>query len=47
MLASVGLYPERFEAEYSPEKVKDAVKFAPELNDRYTVLRLYNDLRKD
>ena len=47
MLASVGLYPERFEAEYSPEKVKDAVKFAPELKDRYTVLRLYNDLRKD
>ena len=44
MLAAVGLDMEEFYKLYSPEKIKDAVIWAKDLKDRYTVLWMYFDL---
>ena len=45
MLEAVGLPVEDFYKMYSKEKLADAVKYAKDLKDRYTVLWLYNSLR--
>ena len=44
LLAAVGLNMDQFENMYSPEKRADAVAYAKELKDRYTVLWMYYDL---
>jgi hypothetical protein len=44
ILASVGFTREEYEAEYSEEKRKDALFYAKDLKDRYTVLWLYDRL---
>ena len=41
MLGSVGLDIREFERLYSEEKRRDAVSYAKDLKDRYTVLWLY------
>lgn len=43
-LESVGLDIKDFENEYSEQKIQDAIWFAKDLKDRYTVLWLYFDL---
>lgn len=45
-LASVGLPMEDFEQAYSPEKIQNALLYAKDLKDRYTVLWLYYDLMR-
>jgi glycerol-1-phosphate dehydrogenase [NAD(P)+] len=44
MLQAVGLEMCAFENMYSPEKIGDAIAYAKELKDRYTVLWMYYDL---
>ena len=44
MLAAVGLDMAEFYQLYSPEKLADAILWAKDLKDRYTVLWLYYDL---
>lgn len=44
MLEAVGLEMDAFEKMYSPEKIRDAIAYAKELKDRYTVLWMYYDL---
>jgi glycerol-1-phosphate dehydrogenase [NAD(P)+] len=44
MLEAVGLELDAFEKMYSPEKIRDAIAYAKELKDRYTVLWMYYDL---
>ena len=44
MLEAVGLDMDAFDKMYTPEKVCDAIAYAKELKDRYTVLWLYYDL---
>ena len=45
-LASVGLPMEAFEEAYSQEKIQNALFYAKDLKDRYTVLWLYYDLMR-
>ena len=45
-LASVGLAMEAFEKAYSQEKLQNALFYAKDLKDRYTVLWLYYDLMR-
>ena len=45
-LASVGLPMEDFEQAYSPAKIQNALFYAKDLKDRYTVLWLYYDLMR-
>ncbi len=45
MLETAGLPIVDFYKMYSPEKLSDAIKYAKDLKDRYTVLWLYNDLK--
>ena len=45
-LASVGLPMEAFEKAYSQEKIQNALFYAKDLKDRYTVLWLYYDLMR-
>jgi len=44
MLAAVGMSMDTFYGHYSAQKLSDAVAWAKDLKDRYTVLWLYNDL---
>ena len=44
MLEAVGLSMEEFHKLYSDRKITDAIAYAKDLKDRYTVLWLYNDL---
>lgn len=44
LLEKVGLSMHCFRAMYSDDKIKDAVSYAKELKDRYTVLWMYYDL---
>ena len=44
MLSDIALDPSDFEKIYSAEKRADAVRYAKDLKDRYTVLWLYNDI---
>ena len=44
MLEAVGMDMAAFYRLYSPEKLADAVAYAKELKDRYTVLWMYYDL---
>ena len=44
MLALVDLHMDEFYAAYGEKKIRDAVLYAKELKDRYTVLWLYYDL---
>ena len=44
MLALVDLHMDDFYAAYGEKKVQDAVLYAKDLKDRYTVLWLYYDL---
>lgn len=44
MLAQVGMSMEEFYAIYSDAHIRDAVKYAKDLKDRYTVLWMYYDL---
>ncbi len=43
-LNAIGLPKEDFYEMYSEKKISDAVKYAKDLKDRYTVLWLYNDI---
>ena len=45
MLESVGLPIKDFECMYSDEKRKDAIRYAKDLKDRYTVLWLYEQVQ--
>lgn len=45
LLENAGLPVKDFYDMYSKEKLADAVKYAKDLKDRYTVLWLYNDLK--
>jgi len=45
-LASVGLQMEAFRQAYSREKIQNALFYAKDLKDRYTVLWLYYDLMR-
>ena len=47
MLETVGLPVADFYKMYSTKKLEDAIKYAKDLKDRYTVLWLYNDLKID
>lgn len=47
MLETVGLPVADFYKMYSTKKLGDAIKYAKDLKDRYTVLWLYNDLKID
>ena len=44
MLEAVGLKMDAFYAMYSEEKIRDAVLYAKELKDRYTVLWMHYDM---
>ena len=44
MLHSVGLFMDEFERIYSAEKRADAVRYAKELKDRYSVLWPYGQI---
>lgn len=44
MLEAVGLSMEEFHKRYGGRKITDAIAYAKDLKDRYTVLWLYNDL---
>ena len=44
MLEAVGLDIQQFYATYSPEKIQNAIDYAKELKDRYTVLWMHYDL---
>ncbi len=44
MLLAVGLHFEEFYKLYGEEKIRDAIQYARELKDRYTVLWLYHDM---
>lgn len=44
LLAKTGYHMDEYEAEYSEEKRKDAIFYAKDLKDRYTVLWLYDRL---
>ena len=44
LLAKVGLKPEAFYEMYGKEKILDAIWYAKELKDRYSVLWLYNEI---
>lgn len=44
MLEAVGLEMDAFDKMYTSQKIRDAVAYAKELKDRYTVLWLYYDL---
>lgn len=44
MLSQVGLDMQEFHAFYGEEKIKDAILYAKDLKDRYTVLWLFYDL---
>jgi len=44
ILAAAGLTFDRFYQMYSPQKLQDAVRYAKDLKDRYTVLWMYWDL---
>ena len=46
-LTSVGFDPAAFEELYGAEKIRDAVLFAKDLKDRYSVLWMYYDLLSD
>ena len=46
MLASVDLPLARFAEMYSEEKLADGVRYAKDLKDRYTVLWLYEDVKR-
>ena len=45
MLTDVGLSMDEFGDMYSEEKVSDAIRFAKDLKDRYTVLWLYEQVQ--
>lgn len=45
LLETIGLPVQDFYNMYSSEKLEDAVRYAKDLKDRYTVLWLYNDLK--
>ena len=45
MLESVGLSIKDFERMYSVEKRKDAIRYAKDLKDRYTVLWMYEQVK--
>ena len=45
-LTSAGLQIVDFEQAYSPEKIQNALLYAKDLKDRYTVLWLYYDLMR-
>ena len=45
MLESVGLSMSEFEKMYSSEKRADAIRYAKDLKDRYTVLWTYGDVK--
>jgi len=44
LLAKVGLFYTQFEELYGKDKIENAVWYAKELKDRYTVLWLYNEI---
>ena len=44
MLSDIELSLKEFEKMYSQEKLCDAIKYAKDLKDRYSVLWLYNDM---
>ncbi len=44
-LEAIGLPTQDFYDMYSREKIADAIKYAKDLKDRYTVLWLYNDIK--
>ena len=44
MLSAIDLPISDFEKTYSEEKIKDAIKYAKDLKDRYSVLWLYDDV---
>ena len=44
MLQAVGLDMKQFYAMYTPQKIKDAIDYAKELKDRYTVLWMHYDM---
>ena len=44
MLHSVGLSLDEFKATYSKEKLLDAILFAKDLKDRFTVLWPYSEI---
>lgn len=44
ILAGIGLEESQFRKTYSEEKIRDAVRYAKDLKDRYTVLWMYYDL---
>ena len=43
-IASIGLDLAQFDALYGEKKIDDALKFAKDLKDRYSVLWMYYDL---
>ena len=45
MLDSVGLCIDEFEKTYSKEKISDALHYAKDLKDRYTVLWMYEQVK--
>ena len=45
MLKSIGLSMTQFEAMYTEEKIMDAIRYAKDLKDRYTVLWLYGQVK--
>ena len=45
MLGEVGLSIVEFESTYSNERIADAIRYAKDLKDRYTVLWLYNQIK--
>ena len=44
MLSLVGLDMRQFYAAYGEEKINDAIRYAKDLKDRYTVLWVYYDM---
>ena len=44
ILSDIGLDLNEFYKTYSKEKIRDAVKYAKDLKDRYTVLWMYYDI---
>lgn len=45
LLESVGLSLEQFEGMYSEEKIRDGIRYAKDLKDRYTVLWMYEQVK--
>ena len=44
MLSDIGLSLKEFEDIYSAEKIADAIRYAKDLKDRYSVLWLYGQV---